>query len=83
MKEISELLKQFEDVYALNKVAQVQSQVEKVKLVAVQNLEAILQRGENVDQLIQQADELSTSTRVFYKSSKKLQKCGWASCEIL
>ena len=77
------LLKQFEDVESINKVAHIQKQVEDVSEIALTNLNSILFRGERLDHMLKQAEDISATGYLLEKESRKLQRCGWASCAVL
>ena len=80
-KGILPIIKQMENPATRAKV--LAQQVDEIREICVENVSDLLQRGEQIDTMINRADALSTTTRIFYKDTKKLNKCGWASCEIL
>ena len=65
------------------RAAELNKRVDEIRGVVVENVSDLLERGEHIDAMVERADGLSTSTRVFYKETKKLKKCGWASCQVL
>jgi synaptobrevin homolog YKT6 len=80
--QLAQLIAQFADVDKLSRVAAIRRQVDTVHEQAVLNLTEVLARGERLDALVKQADELDSTTKTLYKDTKKLKKCGMASCAI-
>lgn len=78
-----ELLKEkdFFDKYIIaenvDKIKKIQKQIDDVKIVMQQNIEAVLNRGEKIDDLVVKSAELSKSAIEFRYNAKKLGKCCW------
>ncbi|KAJ6241573.1 vesicle-associated membrane protein [Anaeramoeba flamelloides] len=75
--DFSPLLKQRMIYYSTNKNAdkltKVQSEVDKVKDVMVQNIEKVIDRGEKLDILVDKAENFNEQAFQFKRSSKKLK----------
>jgi len=54
-------------------LAQVNTKIDDVKNVMVQNIEAVLERGEKLELLVDKTDQLQSQAFMFSKSSKKLR----------
>jgi synaptobrevin family protein YKT6 len=53
----------------------VQREIEEVKLIMVENIDKVLERGEKIDDLVEKSNTLSIESKKFYKKSKKLNSC--------
>lgn len=56
-------------------LARVQNLVDETLEITRQNIEAIIDRGDRLDDLVRKTTELSSSTKTFYQASKKLNRC--------
>lgn len=57
--------------------AQVNSKLDDVKNVMVQNIEMVLERGEKLELLVDKTDKLNSEAFKFQKSSKQLKHAMW------
>jgi synaptobrevin homolog YKT6 len=51
------------------------NELEQTKLVLHETIEAALQRGQKIDDLIVKSNDLSGSSKMFYKTAKKQNQC--------
>jgi Synaptobrevin len=49
----------------------VQAELDETKIVLHKTIESVLQRGEQLDSLVERSDALSAQSRMFYKTAKK------------
>lgn len=68
------LLQRMEEVSYLGKTAILQDQVEDLKEIMSRNIEAIMERGETIDDLKEDATRLKSMASVFQKNSKTLKR---------
>lgn len=61
----------------LNKVLQVQKQVEEVKGVMMENIEKVLDRGDRIELLVDKTEELRFQADHFYRSGRNLRRRMW------
>jgi len=77
-KEYSRFMESEKNFFSNNpdadKIRGIQTQVDQVKEIMMDNIEKVLARGEKLEDLDKKAEELMTNTSVFHKKSKKL-KC--------
>eukprot|EP00730_Choanoeca_flexa_P009856 TRINITY_DN14215_c0_g1_i1.p1 TRINITY_DN14215_c0_g1~~TRINITY_DN14215_c0_g1_i1.p1 ORF type:complete len:217 (+),score=63.14 TRINITY_DN14215_c0_g1_i1:165-815(+) len=69
-----------------NALLTAQRQVDEVKDVMVQNIEKVLQRGEQIDLLVDKADNLELEAGRFNKNATKLRKKMWwknMKCQLM
>lgn len=62
---------------ALDKVSQVQGQIQDVKGIMVENVDNILARGEKLSLLVEKTEEMSQEAYTFKKSSTELKNKMW------
>lgn len=53
----------------------VQNELDETKIVLHNTIEAVLQRGEKLDDLVAKSEGLSMSSKTFYKTAKKTNSC--------
>ena len=63
----------------IDKIYKVQKQLEETKEILYRTLDSLLCRGEKIEDLVKKSDDLSEQSKLFYKESKKMNKC----CVIL
>eukprot|EP00591_Stephanopyxis_turris_P007794 CAMPEP_0195522298 /NCGR_PEP_ID=MMETSP0794_2-20130614/20311_1 /TAXON_ID=515487 /ORGANISM="Stephanopyxis turris, Strain CCMP 815" /LENGTH=158 /DNA_ID=CAMNT_0040652019 /DNA_START=346 /DNA_END=822 /DNA_ORIENTATION=+ len=61
----------------VDKIDQVQNQLEEVKGVMVQNIEKVLERGEKIELLVDKTDRLNQQAFKFENSSRTLRRTIW------
>ena len=50
-------------------------ELEQTKLVLHETIEAALERGQKIDALVEKSNDLSGSSKMFYKTAKKQNQC--------
>jgi len=58
-----------------DKIMQIQSNLDDVKDVMHKNIEEVLDRGENLDNLMQKSEDLSTVSYQFYRKARNANSC--------
>ncbi|CAJ0941178.1 unnamed protein product, partial [Mesorhabditis belari] len=56
-------------------MARVQEQVEETKIVMHETIQAVLDRGEKLDDLVKKSETLSDQSKLFYTQARKMNKC--------
>lgn len=67
------------DPTKIDKIMETQAKIDKTIEVLHDTINGIIERGEKIDKLVKQSDELSEATKMFYDKTKKLNRC----CVIL
>lgn len=67
-------LKLYQEPKNVDKVTQVHSEISQTKNIMMQNIETIIQRGEKIDSIIEKSEELSYDSKVFFKTTKKMNR---------
>lgn len=71
----TKLLVQFQDPSQADQLTRIMNELEQTKLVLHETIEAALQRGQKIDDLIVKSNDLSGSSKMFYKTAKKQNQC--------
>ncbi|ESX02131.1 hypothetical protein KL918_003674 [Ogataea parapolymorpha] len=56
-------------------IMKVQQELDETKIVLQKSIESVLQRGEQLDSLVDKSEALTASSRTFYKQAKKTNSC--------
>jgi len=71
----SELLKKFQDPSQADQLTKIMHELEQTKTVLHETIEAALERGQKIDTLVDKSNDLSGSSKMFYKTAKKQNQC--------
>ena len=52
-----------------------QQELDDTKIVLHNTIDSVLQRGEDLDKLVEKSGSLSQQSKMFYKSAKKQNSC--------
>ncbi|RVD92742.1 synaptobrevin VAMP [Tubulinosema ratisbonensis] len=66
-------LKNFDDKNL--ELDEVNKELEETKTILKMTLESVLQRGEKLDKLVEQSEELSIQSKALFKAAKKQNRC--------
>ena len=69
------LLKQFQDPSQADQLTKIMHELEQTKTVLHETIEAALERGQKIDSLVDKSNDLSGSSKMFYKTAKKQNQC--------
>jgi synaptobrevin homolog YKT6 len=68
-------LVEYQDPTKVDKLMKVDKSLSETKEVLHKTIEAVLARGEKLDDLVDKSAELSASSKAFYKTAKKTNSC--------
>ena len=71
----TKLLVQFQDPNQADQLTRIMQDLEQTKLVLHETIEAALERGQKIDDLIVKSNDLSGSSKMFYKTARKQNQC--------
>jgi|TARA_B100000524_G_scaffold345956_1_gene245367 synaptobrevin family protein YKT6 len=69
------LLTRFQDPGQADQLTKIMSELQQTKLVLHETIEAALERGQKIDDLISKSNDLSGSSKMFFKTAKKQNQC--------
>jgi hypothetical protein len=58
-----------------DKVQQIKSELDETKVILLESIEKLLERGEKIDELVKKTEELNVGAITFAKKSKELNRC--------
>ncbi|KAJ3100098.1 palmitoyltransferase [Physocladia obscura] len=73
--ELKEQLVKYQDPHAADPLLRVQRDLDETKIVLHKTMESLLNRGEVLDDLVQRSDQLSSQSKMFYKTAKSTNSC--------
>lgn len=72
---LSEAIVQVQDPAQFDKIIKIQKDLDSTQKVLHQTIDNILERGEKLDDLVARSDELSATSKQFYKQARKANSC--------
>jgi synaptobrevin family protein YKT6 len=70
-----ELIKKLQNPRNYDKISEIQNQLDETVEIMHDSIHKILERGENLDDLVERSHDLSICSKKFYKESKKYNSC--------
>ncbi|XP_064600047.1 synaptobrevin homolog YKT6-like [Liolophura sinensis] len=77
--DLEPYLKKYQNPKEADAMTKIQTDLDETKIILHNTIEAVLQRGEKLDDLVLKSEGLSTQSKTFYKTAKKTNSC----CVIL
>jgi len=68
-------LNKFQDPTQSDAMSRLQNDLDETKIVLHSTIEAVLQRGEKLDDLVDKSEALSMQSKAFYKTARKTNSC--------
>jgi len=68
-------LAKFQDPKASDSMSRLQNDLDETKIVLHNTIEAVLQRGEKLDDLVDKSEALTMQSKAFYKTARKTNSC--------
>jgi len=68
-------LRKFQDPAQSDTMTRLQSDLDDTKIVLHNTIEAVLQRGEKLDDLVDKSEALTMQSKAFYKTARKTNSC--------
>ena len=73
--KFNEKIIKLQDPREADRLYSIRCNLDETKELMYQNIESILARGEKIDDLVQRSSDLSKTSKHFYKTTKKFNKC--------
>jgi len=73
--ELSTYLEKYQNPKEADAMTKIQSDLDETKIILHNTIEAVLQRGEKLDDLVEKSEGLSAQSKAFYKTAKKTNSC--------
>lgn len=68
-------LSKYQDPREADALTKMQGDLDETKIILRNTIEAVLERGEKLDDLVSKSEELSVQSKAFYKTAKKTNSC--------
>lgn len=68
-------LAKYQDPKEADAITKMQNDLDETKIILRNTIEQVLIRGEKLDDLVSQSEELSAQSKAFYKTAKKTNSC--------
>lgn len=75
MASLAGYLAQYQQPAQADALMKVQAELDETKIVLQHSIENVLQRGEQLDSLVDKSEALTASSKTFYKQAKKTNSC--------
>lgn len=72
---IEEYLQKYQNPKEADAMTKIQTELDETKIILHNTIEAVLQRGEKLDDLVDKSEGLSMQSKAFYKTAKKTNQC--------
>ncbi|GAU92183.1 hypothetical protein RvY_04296 [Ramazzottius varieornatus] len=72
---LDEFLAKYQNPKEADALTKIQSDLDDTKVILHNTIEAVLQRGEKLDDLVAKSEELSMSSKAFYTTARKTNQC--------
>lgn len=69
------LLTKYQDPREADALTRMQEDLDETKIILRNTIEAVLERGEKLDDLVYKSESLSIQSKAFYKTAKKTNSC--------
>ena len=68
-------IKEFQDPKTFDKITRIRQEIKEVKEIMHENIESVIRRGETLQSLIEKSSDLSASSKIFAKETKRMNRC--------
>jgi Synaptobrevin/VAMP-like protein len=72
--ELPALLKTYNDPSKFDKLVMAQKNADEIQVILHNTIQKLLERGEDLDKLVEKSKDLSAQSKMFYKNTKKMNK---------
>ncbi|KAH8921871.1 snare-like protein [Atractiella rhizophila] len=73
--ELNDYIVKYQDPKQADTILKVQQELDETKVILHKTIEQVLERGEKLDDLVERSNNLSNTSKMFYKSAKKQNSC--------
>ncbi|PWN52696.1 putative YKT6-snare protein for endoplasmic reticulum-golgi transport [Violaceomyces palustris] len=75
LPQLADYIKRYQDPRQADTIMKVQQELDETKIVLHKTIDSVLQRGEDLDKLVEKSGTLSEQSKMFYKTAKKVNSC--------
>ncbi|XP_052772688.1 synaptobrevin homolog YKT6-like [Mya arenaria] len=77
--ELEQMLQKYQNPREADAMTKINADLDETKIILHNTIEAVLERGEKIDDLVEKSEGLSLQSKTFYKTARKTNSC----CVIL
>ncbi|XP_060578846.1 synaptobrevin homolog YKT6-like [Ruditapes philippinarum] len=77
--ELEQFLQKYQNPREADAMSKINADLDETKIILHNTIEAVLERGEKIDDLVEKSEGLSLQSKTFYKTARKTNSC----CVIL
>lgn len=77
--QIEEFIRKYQDPRNVDQIIRIQEELDETKVMLHQTIEAVLARGEKLDDIVAQSKSLSDSSKMFFRTTKRVSVCRLSS----
>lgn len=70
--QIEEFIRQYQDPRDADQITRIREELDETKVMLHQTIEAVLARGEKLDDIVAQSKSLSESSKLFFRTTKQV-----------
>ncbi|KAF2654473.1 snare protein-like protein ykt6 [Lophiostoma macrostomum CBS 122681] len=75
LPELKTYITQYQDPASADTITKIQNELEETKAVLYKSIDAALERGEKMDNLVNKSEQVSATSKLFYTQAKKQNSC--------
>ena len=72
---LNDYLKKYQNPVEVDPLLKTQNELDETKIILLDTMEALLGRGEILEDLVTKSDQLTKHSKMFYKTAKKINSC--------
>ena len=73
--ELEKYLKHYQNPEQADSLTKIQTNLEETTIIILDSIQAILERGEKLDVMVEKSQKLSGSSKIFYTTARKTNSC--------
>lgn len=73
--KLEEYLQKYQNPAEADKITKIQKDLDETTQILHKTIDAVLERGVKLDNLVEKSNDLSAQSKLFYKSAKKTNSC--------
>jgi synaptobrevin family protein YKT6 len=74
-KALDAMLMRYQNPREADALTRIQAELDETKIIMHNTIEAVLERGEKLDDLVAKSEGLSSQSKMFYKTARKTNSC--------
>ncbi|CDW58913.1 synaptobrevin YKT6 [Trichuris trichiura] len=72
---LSEYLRRYQDPKTADAMTRVQEELDETKVILHNTIQAVLERGEKLDDLVERSEGLNAQSKMFYRQARRMNRC--------